>query len=313
MMFHNDPLRFREISAGYRKHRVLDGLSLTIPRGSICALLGRNGAGKTTLLRTALGFLKPKAGHIEVLGYDAWKSRYELKDRIGFVAERQDLWPRMRAGELLALASKLFTRWDHDQAQDLVDRYGLPLDRRIGGYSKGMQVQLAQVVALAHNPELLILDEPVSSMDPVIRTEFTEHVLRYVHDTGATVVYSTHLVDEVESLANRVAFLYGGQIILEGSVDEILEQYTRVLIVTGEETKKGVATLKPVAVHRQEGVAAATFASPIATVEGQLKECSIGVLEIRKPSLQELFIALLGEDNPLRNGSHAARSTSEVA
>jgi ABC-2 type transport system ATP-binding protein len=307
------PLVLKTVNAGYGKKKVLNELSLEVPQGSICALLGRNGAGKTTLLRTALGFLRTVAGRIEVLGLDAWTHRYELKDRIGYVAERQDLWPRMRGGELLSLASKLFSQWDEELAARLIKRYNLPLGQAIKTYSNGMQVQIAQVVALAHRPELLILDEPVASMDPVVRSEFTEHVLGYVHDTGASVLYSTHLVDEVETLADRVAFLHGGKIILAGQLDEVIAQFARLLVALDANATSTVAELGWVMVQRREDVAAITVSGEPHTIAKRATQAGLTVLEARRPSLQELFIALLGEDNPYIEGSYAYRQKLEVA
>jgi len=313
MMFDDSPLVFRDVEAGYGRHQVLRRLELRLRKGSVCALLGRNGAGKTTLLRTALGFLKPRSGRAEVLGLDGWKDRFELKDRLGFVAERQDFWPRMRASELLDLASKLYSCWDPARAAVLVDRFGLGLSVRIGTYSKGMQVQLAQVVALAHEPELLLLDEPVAGMDPVVRTEFVEHILEYVHDTGASVLYSTHLVSEVESMADRVAFLHDGTIIIEGEVDDILSRYSRFIVVLDDSTRAAVARLEPVSIHTQEELAVITCAANPEELAVTLAELDITPLQLARPTLQELFIALLGEDNPRRSGSQASRRRREVA
>jgi ABC-2 type transport system ATP-binding protein len=300
-------MSFQGVTAGYGERQVLRELSLQVPAGSVCALLGRNGAGKTTLLRTALGFLRISAGRVTVLGCNAWQSRFSLKDRIGYVAERQDLWPRMSGHELLALAARLYSSWDSNLQARLVDRYALPLKQRIGTYSKGMQIQLAQVMALAHHPEVLILDEPVANMDPVVRSEFVEHVLGYVHDTGASVLYSTHLVDEVRALADRVAFLYGGKIILAGPVDEVVDGYTHLLVLLDDQAEKEIGHLEPVAVQRRDEAAILTVAAPLEQTTSRANEAGISVLEARRPSLQELFIALLGEDNSYRDGSHARR------
>ena len=307
------PMSFQDVVAGYGHQQVLRELSLQVPRGSICALLGRNGAGKTTLLRTALGFLRIQAGRVTVLGDDAWRNRFDLKDRIGFVPERQDLWPRMRGGDLLALAARLFSSWDSALASQLVDRYHLPLRRRIGTYSKGMQIQLAQVVALAHRPEVLLLDEPVSSMDPVVRAEFVEHVVGYVHDNGASVLYSTHLVDEVRALADRVAFLSGGKIILEGPVDDVLAGYTHLLAMLDGTNEKAIATLNPVATQRRDDVAALMVAAPVEEATGRAIAAGITLLEARRPGLQELFIALLGEDGQYHEDAHADRMRQGAA
>jgi len=307
------PMSFQDVAAGYGSQEVLRDLSLQVPRGSVCALLGRNGAGKTTLLRTALGFLRTRAGRVTVLGDDAWRCRFDLKDRIGFVPERQDLWPRMRGGDLLALAAKLYSRWDSALASQLVERYHLPLRQRIGTYSKGMQIQLVQVVALAHYPEVLIFDEPVASMDPVVRSEFVEHVVGYVHDNGASVLYSTHLVDEVRALADRVAFLSGGTIILEGPVDDVLAGYAYLLVMLDGTTEKAIAALSPVAVQRRDDVAAVTLAAPAEEAAVRASAAGISVLEARRPGLQELFIALLGEDSQYREDAHADRMRQGAA
>lgn len=300
-------VRMDGITAGYRRRTVLRELALQVPEGSVCALLGRNGSGKTTLLRVLVGFLRPGAGRALVLGEDAWRSRFRLKDRIGFVAERQDLWPGMRVEELLRLASRLHGRWDHGLVARLADRCGLPMRRRVGELSKGMQVLLAQLLALGHRPELLVLDEPVAGLDPVMREEFAENVLAFVHETGATALYSTHLVDEVQPLADRVAVLAEGGIVLEGALDEVMGRYARVTVMGGPEEVAAARGADVVAVQRRDGAAVVTACGDPDRVAAWAKEKGLAVVEARRPTLQELFVALLGEDNLLRPEAWAAR------
>ena len=306
-MLRNVPIKVDDLAAGYGRHRVLAELSLEVLPGAVCALLGRNGAGKTTFLRVLLGFLKPKVGHAEVLGEDAWRSRFGLKDRIGFVAERQDFWPRLRAGELLSIAAKLYSRWDQRFVDRLVDRCGLPLEERVGSYSKGMQALLAQVLALGHRPKLLILDEPVAGLDPVMRSEFAENLLDYVGETGATAIYSTHLVDEVQGLADEVAVLYDGGILLSGPLDDIIGGYGRLAVAGDTAQLHRASDLHVVATHQREDAAIVTVAGDPQEAAAVLRSMGLSVLEARRPTLQELFIAVLGEDNAQRPGAWAAR------
>lgn len=303
MIFRNPPIKAEDLAAGYGRRPVLSELSLEVPPGAVCALLGRNGAGKTTLLRVLLGFLEPKSGHVEVLGTDAWHSRFALRDRIGFVAERQDFWPQMRGSELLRLASKLHATWDHSLVERLAGRCGLPLEERLRTYSKGMQVLLAQVLALGHRPELLILDEPAAGLDPVMRSEFAENLLDYVGETGATAIYSTHLVDEVQGLADEVAVLFGGSILVSGPLDEIIGRYGRVTVMGDGAVLAQISGLQVIASHRRADAAIVTVVGDPQAAAAVLRSVGLSVLEARRPTLQELYIAFLGQDNAQRTGS----------
>jgi len=217
---------------GYGRRSVLDGVSLTVPAGQTFALLGRNGAGKTTLIRTLLGLLPPAAasGRLEVLGLDPVAHAIAVRGRIGYLAEDQAIYPWMTADDVARFLAPFYPTWDAALASSLLDRFGVPRDVRIRQLSKGHNIRLGLALALAHRPDLVILDDPALGLDPISRKQFNRDVIEHLQGEGRTVFYSSHLLYEVEPLADVVAILDGGRIIRSGPVEELQRDVKRVIL-----------------------------------------------------------------------------------
>jgi ABC-2 type transport system ATP-binding protein len=208
----------------YRRTWALRDCTLAIPQGRIAALVGPNGAGKTTLLHLAVGLLAPTAGAIRVLGQTPGRDP-DLLGRVGFVAQDAPLYGDLNGAEHLRLGVELNRRFDQTLARDRLERLGVPLDRRVDRLSGGQRAQVALAMALAKRPELLLLDEPVASLDPLARREFLQALMGSVAEQGLTVVLSSHLLADLERVCDYLIVLQAARVQLLGSVDELLERH----------------------------------------------------------------------------------------
>jgi ABC-2 type transport system ATP-binding protein len=217
----------------YGSNWALRDCTLTVPAGSVTALVGPNGAGKTTLLQLAVGLIEPASGAISVFGHDPRAEPLAVLPRVGFVAQDHPLPRRFTIGETLRLGRKLNPSWDDAVAQRRVDELGLSRRQRVGTLSGGEQAQVALTLALAKRPQLLLLDEPVASLDPLARREFLSAVLRAVTETGMTVVLSSHIVADLERVCDRLVILANGHTQLVGPIEQLLAEHR---LLTGPRT-----------------------------------------------------------------------------
>ena len=223
-------LRLDHVSKHFGRQVALDRVSLSVPPGSVFALLGENGAGKTTSIKILLGLLKPDLGQSEVLGLESLKKSRAIRRRIGYVPEQPTLYEWMTVYEIGWFASGFYGSDFLPRYFELVKNFGLDLKKRIGEQSKGMRAKVALSLALAHDPELLILDEPTSGLDAMVRREFLESMVDRAA-TGRTVFLSSHQIHEVERVADYVAILRHGKLIVVESLDT-LKGSTTELVVT---------------------------------------------------------------------------------
>ena len=227
----NQPvIAFNGVTRRYAAKRALDNVSLTVPRGGVLGLVGANGAGKTTLIKHVLGLLRAQEGSVRVFGLEPVAHAVEVLGRLGYLSEDRDLPPWLTVGELLRYSRAFYPAWDAEYAESLRQQFQLPPGARIRTLSKGELAKAGLLVALAHRPELLVLDEPSSGLDPVVRRELLEAIVRAVADEGRTVLFSSHLLDEIARVSDRVAMLAHGRLVLQGELDRILESHRRVVV-----------------------------------------------------------------------------------
>jgi ABC-2 type transport system ATP-binding protein len=207
----------------------LQDCTLEVPAGSVTALVGPNGAGKTTLLQLAIGLVRPSAGSVHVLGLSPRDDAAALLPRVGFVAQEHPLYRRLTVRETMTLGRKLNPRWDDALALARIERLELPPDQKVGRLSGGQQAQVALTLALAKRPELLLLDEPVASLDPLARREFLQSVMEAVAEHGVTVVLSSHIVADLERVCDHLVILSHARTQLVGPIDEIVSTH-RLLV-----------------------------------------------------------------------------------
>ncbi|WP_457351340.1 ABC transporter ATP-binding protein [Roseateles sp. P5_D6] len=213
------------VSLAYPKgEAVLKALDWTLQPGQVVGLLGRNGCGKTTLLETLLGLREPQQGRVQLFGQDAARLDDAARARIGYVPQQSDLFESFTAAQLLAYFKSFYPRWNESRVEGLLSRWDIARDKPIRKLSGGQQQRLSIIRALAHEPDLLVLDEPVASLDPVGRRDFLRELVDQVLGRGTTVVFSTHILSDLERVAFNLAFLSDGRIALQAPLDELLEQ-----------------------------------------------------------------------------------------
>jgi ABC-2 type transport system ATP-binding protein len=209
---------------------ILDSVSGEVRPGDIVGLIGKNGAGKTTLLETLLGIGLRTSGSCAVLGEDSEKLSAAAKERIGFVPQQDELIAVLTGRRQLALTGAFYRRWDRALLDRLAGEWEVPLDRRTQALSGGERQKLSTLMALGNRPDLLVLDEPVSSLDPLARRRFLQQVLDIASDHTRGVLFSTHIVSDLERVANRVWILKDGHLIWDGDTDELKQSVSRLHI-----------------------------------------------------------------------------------
>ncbi len=278
---------------------VLAGVSFAIEPGQIVALLGKNGAGKTTLIRIAMGMIEAQQGSVRVFGHDPRKDPVEVKRRVGYVSEDQILPPFLRVREVVDLHRGLFPNWDDELARRLGARFGLDPGKRIKHLSKGQARQVALLCAVAHRPELLILDEPAGGLDPAARREFLETSIRLLNESGTSILFSSHYMSDVERMADRVVMLHDGRVLIDSALDDLRESYSLALVSLGplpEVTRERLLGLEGCfAVRERAGSLHAIFQLEPDQAR-EVLESALGSNDVRTTpiALEEMFIELLG-------------------
>jgi ABC-2 type transport system ATP-binding protein len=270
----------------FGSQRVLDALDWSLPTGQVVGLLGRNGAGKTTLIEALLGLREPDAGTALLFGQPSERLSDAARARIGYVPQRSDLFEWLTADQLLAYFRSFYPRWNAAKVDGLMSRWDIARDKPISKLSGGQQQRLSIVRALAHEPELLVLDEPVASLDPAGRRDFLGGLVEQVADRGTTIVFSTHILSDLERVAVDVAFLTGGKIALHAPLDELLESSVRLGGVPAD-IQRFVAEHRLQAVSRSAGVPLIARGRDAASLPRATPTVSVD-----RVTLEDLFLAL---------------------
>ncbi len=212
----------------FRRTMVVDDLSLRIEPGSTFGLIGPNGAGKTTTIKMLMGVLTPSAGHAYMLGKEVLAEPLTVKQRAGYVPEVHNFDRWMRVSEVVGFCRSLYEPWNDQTCREMLELFELDENKKVKHLSKGMLVKLSLVLAVSHEPEVLVLDEPMAGLDPLAREEFLDGVLRTICERGRTVLFSTHSLDDVQRLADTVGILYGGRLLVHRKIDELLASTKRI-------------------------------------------------------------------------------------
>ena len=278
----------------FGRHTAVDHLSLQVPRGSVFAFLGRNGAGKTTTIRMLLNQLEATSGAARVLGLDCVKQELAIKRRIGVVADGQEMYDWMSVREIIWFCKGFYPDWDDAFAAEMQVKLELHDNAKVRALSKGEQAKLALLLAMAYRPELLILDEPTSGLDVVVRRNFLTGVIELVQEEGRTVFFSSHIVHEVERVADWVGILDKGHLIYCAPLEELKRSVRRLVLTFAVQPaeialpntllveQKGRQTLVVVSDFNDATIAAAQALCPSNLTVGDL-------------SLEDIFVAMVGQ------------------
>jgi len=219
-----------KVTRRYGEKMALDTVDLALPRGKVLGLVGENGAGKTTLIKHILGLLKPDSGTVRVFGKDPVADPASVLSRVGYLSEEDTLPNWMRVDELQQYAAAFYPTWDQAFAERLRNEFGLEKTAALRSMSKGQRARAGLMAALAYRPDLLVLDEPSSGLDPIVRRDILSAIIRTIADEGRTVLFSSHLLGEVESVADQVAMIKKGRVVFCDDLSTIKEQHFRLTL-----------------------------------------------------------------------------------
>lgn len=228
----DNAIETRDLGRKFGKFEAVKNVNLTVPKGTVFGLLGVNGAGKSTIIKMVMGHLRPTTGEVRVLGRALGEDLLGIRRRVAYVSENRYLYEWMTVGESISFTRAFHETWDDKKAADLLKRFSLPAEKKVRQLSRGNRARLCLLLALSFNPELIVLDEPTSGLDPIVRRDFIENIVAEIAEEGKTVLFSSHIVEEVERVADYVGIMDEGTLLMVSTIDEIKLSYKRVRYAT---------------------------------------------------------------------------------
>ncbi|MFP6584494.1 MAG: ABC transporter ATP-binding protein [Candidatus Hydrogenedentota bacterium] len=294
------PIKVDNLSRTFGSKQALKNVSLNVPRGCVFGLLGESGAGKTTLMRHLLGLMKPQEGRVRVVRCDPVEEPESVLSQIGYLSEDRDMPGWMRIRELMRYTQGFYPDWDQAYADELMGRFDLVPEQKVRTLSRGQMAKMGLICALAHRPGLLILDEPSSGLDVVVRRHILDAVMRTVADEGRTVLFSSHLMDEVEAVSDYVAILHHGTLVLCDRLDTILRTHRKVTVEFEGPQKHGPKIDNVLLWEGRGKHWSALCAGDWNALVSAQKIHRFRILKDETPSLEDIFVARIS-DEPLEN------------
>jgi ABC-2 type transport system ATP-binding protein len=275
----------------------LNDVSLTVPRGGVFGLVGINGSGKTTFIKHVLGLLRAQEGMVRVFGLDPVADPVGALSRIGYLSEDNDLPDWMRVSEALRYTAAFYPDWDFRYAEDLQRQFELPPEARIRSLSRGQKARVGLLLALAHRPELLVLDEPSSGLDPLARRDILGAIVRTIGDEGRTVLFSSHLLDEVERVADRVAMIHAGRVVYSAALTDVQEGHRKVTLRFEEARDQPPALAGALAWEGSGHEWTALYRGAVSEVRVAVAAVGGRIVEEHVPHLDDIFVAQVGRSS----------------
>ncbi len=282
----------KNLSKTFGTHEVLRDLTFSVEPGDVIGVLGKNGAGKTTLLELMLGLTPATDGQVEVFGHESFDLPGDSKARVGFVPQQDELIDQLNARDQLSVIASFYPRWDAALIQRLCAEWGVDLRARIKGMSVGERQKLSILLALGHKPELLVLDEPVASLDPLARRQFLEQIVEVTADGERSVVFSSHIVSDIERLANKIWILKGGRLQWQGDLDSLKDSVVRVHVRSSEKLSQDIRFPNALNVLKQERYAMAVVHGFTPALRDEIEARCDTAIEVEHLSLEEIFLEL---------------------
>jgi len=294
-------IEIRNLSRRFGAANALSDVNLAIPRGVVFGLVGVNGAGKTTLIRHAMGLLRAQSGSVSVFGLDPVSNPGAVLSRIGYLSELNELPEWMRVEELINFTRAFYQTWDDNYAQSLRQTFELEPHKSVQSLSKGQRARLGLLLALSYRAELLILDEPSSGLDPLVRRDILRAIIKTIAEEGRTVLFSSHLLDEVERVADRVAIIDGGRIIQHDDLESLKSSFHRLVFRFGS-APRATPVLEG-CFNWQGGDRnwSACYKGDAEDAEKLTSRFDAQIIERSALSLNEIFLALVGSNTAQRS------------
>jgi ABC-2 type transport system ATP-binding protein len=279
-----------DLKKSYKDVDALLGMSLQVPQGSLCGLVGLNGAGKTTTIRLLLAMAKADSGSARVLGLDALNAEQNrlIRSRTAYIPERKDLFPYMSAREVMRFTASFYPSWNHDFEKRYANTFEIPLDRNVTQLSKGTLTKLHMLMAIARGAELLVLDEPTDGLDAIASEETLQALVSLVAEQGTTVLICSHRLEEIEQIGDHVCLVHKGKCFKQGSLDDIRANTRRIQFVLEPDADQ-LAQLSQLGILRQDGRSLSVLTDRSETIEAA-KSFGASDIEAYPVPLRELFV-----------------------
>jgi len=281
----------QNVTRTFSSKKALDSVSLTLQKGAVLGLVGENGSGKTTLIKHVLGLLKPDQGSVRVFGMDPVADPVPVLAQIGYLSEEDILPAWMRVRELQRYMQGFYPTWDQEYADQLVKEFGLDRYAHLLGLSKGQRARAGLMAALAYRPELLLLDEPSSGLDPIVRRDILGAIVRTIAEEGRTVLFSSHLLGEVDRVADRVAMIKNGAIVFCENLDDLKETHLELTLVFAQPRPVPPRFAGAIAAEGGGKEWSVVFKGSTSQAESAAQALDATVAEHRWASLDEIFVA----------------------
>jgi ABC-2 type transport system ATP-binding protein len=282
----------RELSKSFDGKRVLDAVSFEVEPGDIVGVLGKNGAGKTTLLELVLGFTPASSGRVEVFGHESYRLPGAAKARVGFVPQQDELVNQLTVADQIGVIASFYPGWDDALVGRLCAEWDVDSRQRIKSMSVGQRQKLSILLALGHKPDLLILDEPVASLDPIARRQFLEQIVDAAADGRRSVVFSSHIVSDVERLANKIWILKDRRMYWQGDFDSLKESIVRLHVRATRALPESLPIANVLSLKRNGTTATAIVRDWQPGAEETLGKDLDAALEVEHLALEDIFLEL---------------------
>ena len=231
-------IKMENVTKTYGKSFALNKLNLNVPEGSVYGLLGQNGAGKTTAIRICMSLLKITDGTAKVLDTNPWNMPVSIKQQIGYTSDSMQIIPWLKVSDILNYNGSFYQNWDKNYVKQWVEKLELPLDKRVFHLSRGNRQKLGLIMAIGHRPKLLILDEPAGGLDPIARKDFLESIIELIHESGTTILISSHSLDDLERISDHIGIIENGRMKLETNLENLKKTTKRVRVVDHNKIQK---------------------------------------------------------------------------
>jgi len=282
----------RNVTKRFGAKTALAGVSAVIEPGDVIGVLGKNGAGKTTLLEVMLGFSPPSAGSVTVFGEDCLRLSSSAKGRIGFVPQQDELLAMLTGQQQLAITAAFHSRWDHALIERLLAEWTVPFKQRIQSMSLGERQKLSVLTALGHHADLLVLDEPVASLDPIARRQFLRQLFDAAESQTRAVLFSSHIVSDLERVATKIWIVKDGRLHWQGDADVLKESVVRLHIRSQEPLPPDLAIANALTCRVEGGYATAAVTQWRPEARDAIANRLGATVEVEPLSLEEIFIEL---------------------